>query len=318
LPYVFLAGDRNQRNRFNGMTGPEDERTVIRKELSAGARLRGALSVERPLQVAGVIHAYAAVMARRAGFRAIYLSGAGVANASYGIPDVGKTTLEDVLIDVRRISGACDLPLLVDADTAWDDPEGTVRAMIDAGAAGIHVEDQVPAKRCGHLPGKQLVSREEMCGRLKSAVKGKSDPDFVLMARTDAAAVEGLGQAIERAVAYREAGADMIFAEALITLEDYQKFVDAVGVPVLANITEFGKTPLFTVEQLRSAGVSMVLYPLSAFRAMNAAALRVFQALRQDGTQTRVVPLMQTRAELYEHLGYQTSPPETPPAEKSA
>lgn len=271
---------------------------------SAGARLRAALRAERPLQLAGVIHAYAAILAESAGFRALYLSGAGVANASYGVPDIGLTTLDDVLIDVRRITSATKLPLLVDADTGWDDPKTTVREMIREGAAGIHLEDQVEAKLCGHLPGKQLVSAKEMVTRLKAAVAGRTDPQFVIMARTDAAGVEGFDAAIERARFYHAAGADMIFAEALTTLAEYRKFTAAVKIPVLANITEFGKTPMFTTQELKSTGVRLVLYPLSAFRAMNAAALKTFQTIRTDGTQRRVVKQMQTRAELYEFLGY--------------
>jgi len=271
---------------------------------SPGARLRAALRAEHPLQVVGVIHAYAAVLAEGTGFRALYLSGAGVANASYGVPDVGLTTLDDVLIDVRRITRATKLPLLVDADTAWNNPRRTVREMIKAGAAGIHIEDQVEAKRCGHLPGKRLVSPQQMVARIQAAVAGRTDPTFVIMARTDAAAVVGLDAAITRAQLYRDAGADMIFAEALTKLEEYRKFTRAVKIPVLANLTEFGKTPMFTTRELKSAGVRLVLYPLSAFRAMNAAALKVFQMLRQDGTQRRAIKQMQTRAELYQFLGY--------------
>lgn len=271
---------------------------------SAGARFRAAAGGERPLQVAGVIHAYAAIVAEQAGFRALYLSGAGVANASYGVPDIGLTTLDDVLIDVRRITSATKLPLLVDADTGWGDPKRTVREMIREGAAGIHLEDQVEAKRCGHLPGKRLVKPAEMVGRLKAAIAGRTDPHFVIMARTDAAGVEGLDAAIARAKLYRDAGADMIFAEALTTLAEYREFTAAVQIPVLANITEFGKTPLFTVAQLKSAGARLVLYPLSAFRAMNATALKTYLAIRTDGSQRRVVKQMQTRAELYEFLGY--------------
>ena len=271
---------------------------------SAGARLRGALRAECPLQLAGVIHAYAAILAGGAGFRALYLSGAGVANASYGVPDIGLTTLEDVLIDVRRITCATKLPLLVDADTGWNNPRRTVHEMIRAGAAGVHIEDQVEAKRCGHLAGKQLVPARTMVARIRSAVAGKTDPSFVIMARTDAAGVEGLEAAIARARLYHDAGADMIFAEALTTLAEYRQFTDAVKIPVLANMTEFGKTPLFTVSQLKSADASLVLYPLSAFRAMNAAALTTYRAIRSDGTQRRVVARMQTRAELYEFLGY--------------
>jgi methylisocitrate lyase len=275
-----------------------------RRAAAPGAKLRAALRVENPLQVVGVVHAYAAILGEAAGFRAVYLSGAGVANASYGVPDVGRTTLDDVLIDVRRITRATKLPLLVDADTAWGNPRRTVRGMIRAGAAGIHIEDQVEAKRCGHLPGKQLVPPPQMVARIRAAVAGKTDPSFVIMARTDAAAVEGLEPAIARAKLYRDAGADMIFAEALTKLEDYQTFTRAVKIPVLANITEFGKTPLFTTDELKSAGVRLVLYPLSAFRAMNAAALKVFQTIREEGTQRPVVALMQTRAKLYEFLKY--------------
>lgn len=271
---------------------------------SSGSRFRTALAAERPLQIAGAVNAYAAMLAEHAGFRALYLSGAGVANASRGIPDLGFTTLDEVLTDVRRIVGATKLPLLVDADTAWDDPAKTVREMIAAGAAALHIEDQVDAKRCGHRPGKQLVPAEEMTARIKAAVAGKTDADFQIMARTDALAVEGLDAAIDRARHYVAAGADMIFAEACTELAQYEAFVRAVGVPVLANITEFGKTPLFTVDELRGAGVAMVLYPLSAFRAMNAAAVAVYRALREDGTQRAVVDRMQTREELYEILNY--------------
>ena len=274
---------------------------------SAGARFRAALQLEKPLQIAGVIHAYAAIMAGQCGFRALYLSGAGVANASYGLPDLGLTSLQDVLLDVRRVTAATNLPLLVDADTGWGSALGlqrTVREMIRAGAAAIHLEDQVAAKRCGHRPGKELVSAEEMCDRLNAAIDAKTDPQFVIMARTDAAAVEGLAAAIERARAYREAGADMIFAEALTSLEEYRTFCQAVEAPVLANLTEFGRTPLLTVKELASAGVSLALYPLSAFRAMNAAALEVYRAIRQEGTQRATVGQMQTRAELYQFLDY--------------
>ena len=263
------------------------------------------MRAERPLQIAGVIHAYAAILAARAGFRALYLSGAGIANASYGVADVGLTSLADVLIDVRRIARATKLPLLVDADTAWRHPKITVREMIRAGAAGLHIEDQVAAKRCGHLPGKQLVKPAQMVARIRAAVSGKTDPTFVIMARTDSAAVEGLAAAITRARLYQAAGADMIFAEALTTLAEYRQFTAAIKIPVLANITEFGKTPLFTTSELRSAGVRLVLYPLSAFRAMNATALDLYQTIRADGTQRRGVKQMQTRAELYEFLGYE-------------
>jgi methylisocitrate lyase len=269
-----------------------------------GSRFRAALAAERPLQIAGTINAYSALLAERAGFRAIYLSGAGVANASRGLPDLGLTTLEDVLIDVRRIVAATDLPLLVDVDTMWDDPAQTVREMIAAGAAALHLEDQVEAKRCGHRPNKQLVSTDEMVARIAPAVAAKTDPDFVIMARTDALAVEGLDAALERARRYCEAGADMIFAEACTTLAELAAFTRALGVPVLANITEFGKTPLFTVDELHEAGIAMALYPLSAFRAMSAAALAVYRTLRSDGTQRAVVDAMQTREELYEILNY--------------
>jgi methylisocitrate lyase len=274
---------------------------------SAGARLRAALAQERPLQVVGTINAYSALLAKRAGFRAIYLSGAGIANASFGLPDLGITSLNDVCEDVRRIAGATELPLLVDADTGWGaafNISRTVSDLIRSGAAGCHLEDQVQAKRCGHRPGKALVTAEEMVDRLKAAADGRTDREFVLMARTDAHAVEGQQKAIERAQRYVEAGADMIFAEALTTLDEYRQFTAAVRVPVLANITEFGKTPLFTVAELASAGVGLVLYPLSAFRAMSKAAEVVYGAIRRDGTQKSVVDYMQTRAELYEVLGY--------------
>src|SRR5580658_1563192 len=273
---------------------------------SAGARFRAALQLEKPLQIAGVIHAYAAILAGQCGFRALYLSGAGVANASYGLPDLGLTSLQDVLEDVRRVTSVTELPLLVDADTGWGSALGlqrTVREMIRAGAAAIHLEDQVAAKRCGHRPGKELVSAGEMCDRLKAAMDAKTDPAFVIMARTDAAAVEGLAAAIERARAYREAGADMIFAEALTSLEEYRTFCQAVEAPVLANLTEFGRTPLLTVDELASAGVSLALYPLSAFRAMSAA-VEVYRAIRQEGTQRGSVGQMQTREELYRCLDY--------------
>jgi methylisocitrate lyase len=271
---------------------------------SAGKRLRAALGKEMPLQVVGVIHAYAAILAEKTGFKAIYLSGAGVANASYGVPDIGITRLEDVLIDVRRIAHSTRLPLLVDADTGWGDPKKTVREMIRAGAAGIHLEDQVAAKRCGHLPGKQLVPASKMVARIRAAVAGKTDPAFVIMARTDAAANEGLDTAIRRACQYRDAGADMIFAEALTKLDQYRKFAEVLGIPLLANITEFGKTPLYSVTELASAGVRLALYPLSAFRAMNQAALEIYRAIRHQGTQKRMLKQMQTRAELYEFLKY--------------
>lgn len=275
-----------------------------------GSRFRDALRAESPLQIAGAINAYAALLAERAGFRALYLSGAGVANHSYGWPDIGRTELADVLIDARRITQRVSLPLLVDIDTGWDDPARTVREMAAAGVAAVHLEDQVPAKVCGHLPGKHLVSTDEMGARVRAAVSGKPEPSFVVMARTDAAANEGLAAALARAQAYVAAGADMIFAEALHTLEDYRAFTAAVRVPVLANLTEFGKTPLFTVEQLRSAGIALALYPLGASRAAAAASLDFYTTLRRDGTQQAVVSKMQTRADLYTTLGY-TPPKET-------
>jgi methylisocitrate lyase len=274
---------------------------------SAGRRFRAALDEEKPLQIAGVVNAYAAILAEKSGFRALYLSGAGVANASHGLPDLGVTSLNDVLEDVRRVTAAIALPLLVDADTGWGSALGiqrTVREMTRAGAAGIHLEDQVANKRCGHRPGKELVGTEEMCDRLKAAAAAKTDAEFVIMARTDAAAKEGVDAAIQRARAYIEAGAEMIFAEALTSLEQYAAFCRAVPVPVLANITEFGQTPLLTTTELGAAGVRMALYPLSAFRAMSAAALAVFRAIRRDGTQKNVVGQMQTRTDLYECLNY--------------
>lgn len=274
---------------------------------SAGARLRAALEQERPLQIVGAVNAYSALLAQAAGFRAIYLSGAGVANASFGLPDLGMTSLNDVCEDVRRISAATELPLLVDADTGWGGAFSIARTcsqLIKSGAAGMHLEDQVAAKRCGHRPGKELVPAEEMADRIKSAVDGRTDAQFVVMARTDAHAVEGQQAAVDRAMKYVEAGADMIFAEALTTLDEYRQFTSVVKVPVLANLTEFGKTPFFTVQELASAGVRLVLYPLSAFRAMSKAALEVYGAIRREGTQKSVVPLMQTRAGLYDTLGY--------------
>ena len=274
---------------------------------SAGGRLRNALAQERPLQVVGTVNAFSALLAERAGFRALYLSGAGVANASFGLPDLGITSLNDVCEDVRRISSATDLPLLVDADTGWGaafNISRTISDLIRSGAAGCHLEDQVQAKRCGHRPGKALVTSGEMVDRIKAAVDGRTDREFVIMARTDAHAVEGQQAAIDRACAYVEAGADMIFAEALTELDEYRQFTAAVKVPVLANITEFGKTPLYTVAELAGAGVQLVLYPLSAFRAMSRAAELVYGAIRSEGTQKSVVDRMQTRAELYEVLGY--------------
>jgi methylisocitrate lyase len=274
---------------------------------SPGAVFRAALAAEKPLQIAGAVNAYSALQARDAGFRALYLSGAGVANASFGLPDLGMTSLEDVLSDVRRITGAVDLPLLVDIDTGWGHAFNIARAiqeMARAGAAAVHIEDQVSAKRCGHRPGKELVAPGEMCDRIRAAVNAKPYPEFVIMARTDAAAVEGVAPAVSRARDYVAAGADMIFAEALGSLEEYRAFTEAVRIPILANVTEFGKTPLFTVEELRSAGVAMVLYPLSAFRAMSAAARDVYETIRRDGSQKSAVGRMQTREELYKVLDY--------------
>jgi methylisocitrate lyase len=276
--------------------------------MSAGTRFRAALQAEKPLQIVGTINAYTALLAEKAGFRAIYLSGAGVANASFGLPDLAMTTLNDVCEDIRRIASVSDLPLLVDADTGWGSAfmiGRTIREMTWAGAAGCHLEDQVAVKRCGHRPGKALVESAEMCDRLKSAVDGRIDDDFVIMARTDAHAVEGQQAALDRAAAYVEAGADMIFAEALTTLEEYRQFTDTINVPVLANLTEFGKTPMFTTTELEQVGVAMTLYPLTAFRAMAATALDVYKTVRQDGTQNAVIEKMQTRDELYDVLAYQ-------------
>jgi len=275
--------------------------------MSAGARFRAALEAESPLQIVGTINAYTALLAERAGHKAIYLSGAGVANASFGLPDLAITTLNDVCEDIRRIASATDLPLLVDADTGWGSAlmiARTIREMTWAGAAACHIEDQVADKRCGHRPGKALVEAAEMCDRLKAAADGRIDDQFVIMARTDAHAVEGQQAAIDRAAAYVEAGADMIFAEALETVAEYQQFTDVIKVPVLANLTEFGKTPLLTTTELGAAGVGMTLYPLSAFRAMSAAALNVYDTIKKDGTQQAVVDAMQTREELYDVLGY--------------
>ena len=275
---------------------------------SAGARLRAAVAAEKPLQVVGTINAYHARLAARVGYRAIYLSGGGVAAGSLGLPDLGISGLDDVLTDVRRITDTCDLPLLVDVDTGFGasafNIARTVKSLIKFGAAGMHIEDQVGAKRCGHRPNKELVSQQEMVDRIKAAVDAKTDREFVVMARTDALAVEGLQAAIDRACACVEAGADMIFPEAITELPMYRKFADAVKVQILANITEFGKTPLFTVEELRSANVALALYPLPAFRAMNAAALRIFEAIRKNGTQKDAVETMQTRDDLYDFLDY--------------
>ena len=276
--------------------------------MSAGKRFREALAQEKPLQVIGTINANHALMARRAGYRAIYLSGGGVAAGSLGMPDLGISGLEDVLIDIRRITDVCDLPLLVDVDTGFGasafNVARTTRSLIKAGAAAMHIEDQVGAKRCGHRPGKELVSAEEMADRIKSAVDARTDEGFVVMARTDALANEGLDAAIERAVKYVKAGADMIFPEAITDLPMYRKFADAVKVPVLANITEFGKSPLFSVEELRSANVAIVLYPLTAFRAMNKAASKAYETVRKQGTQKSIIADMQTREELYDVIEY--------------
>ncbi|MDN0077670.1 methylisocitrate lyase [Crenobacter sp. SG2303] len=275
--------------------------------LTPGARFREAVETEHPLQIVGAINAYSALLAEHSGFKALYLSGGGVAAASNGIPDLGITQPEDVLIDIRRITDVTELPLLVDIDTGWGGAFNiarTVRAVEKAGAAAVHIEDQVQAKRCGHRPNKAIVPQAEMVDRVKAAVDARRDDRFVIMARTDALAVEGLDAAIERAVACVEAGADMIFPEAMTDLAMYRRFAEAVKVPILANITEFGATPLFTTEELASSNVGMVLYPLSAFRAMSQAALNVYQAIRRDGSQANVVDTMQTRAELYEHLGY--------------
>jgi methylisocitrate lyase len=275
--------------------------------MSAGSRFRQALDEERPLQVPGTINAYSALLAANAGFKAIYLSGAGVANASFGLPDLAMTTLPDVCEDIRRITAATDLPLLVDADTGWGGAfmiGRTIREMTRAGAAGCHIEDQVGVKRCGHRPGKALVETAEMADRIKAAVDGKTDDQFVVMARTDAHAVEGQQAALDRSAAYVEAGADMIFAEALTTLEEYEQFTSAIDVPVLANLTEFGRTPLFTTDELAGVGIRMVLYPLSAYRAMSKAAENVYRSLREEGTQKSVIDTMQTRDELYDVLGY--------------
>jgi methylisocitrate lyase len=276
--------------------------------MSAGAKFREALKQERPLQIPGTICAYHALMAKRVGYRAIYLSGGGVAAGSLGMPDLGISNLDDVLTDIRRITDVCDLPLLVDVDTGFGvsafNVARTTRSLIKFGAGAMHIEDQVGAKRCGHRPGKELVSKDEMCDRIKVALDARADPAFVIMARTDALASEGLDRALERAKAYVEAGADMIFPEAITELAMYRKFAAAVKVPILANITEFGQTPLFTVDELRSADVAMVLYPLSAFRAMNQAALRAYQTVRKSGTQKALLPEMQTREELYDIIGY--------------
>ncbi len=275
---------------------------------SPGQAFRAALTKENPLQIVGTINANHALLAQRAGYQAIYLSGGGVAAGSLGLPDLGISTLDDVLTDIRRITDVCPLPLLVDADIGFGSSAfnvaRTVKSMIKAGAAALHIEDQIGAKRCGHRPNKAIVSKEEMVDRIRAAVDARTDPNFVIMARTDALAVEGLDAAIDRAQAYVEAGADMLFPEAITALSMYRQFADAVQVPILANITEFGATPLFTTDELRSANVAMALYPLSAFRAMNRAAEKVYNVLRQEGTQKSVIDIMQTRNELYESINY--------------
>jgi methylisocitrate lyase len=281
--------------------------THHQEDPSPGARFRAALEREKPLQVAGAINAYTARLAEATGFRALYLSGGGVAANSLGLPDLGISTMEDVLTDVRRITDATALPLLVDIDTGWGSAFNiarTIRSTIKAGAAAVHIEDQVGAKRCGHRPGKELVPAAEMVDRIKAAVDARTDPHFVIMARTDALANEGLQAAIDRAMAYVAAGADMIFAEAVTELPMYTQFRQAVGVPILANVTEFGQTPLFTRDELAAAGVDIILYCCAAYRAMNAAALKVYQAIRADGTQANVISLMQSRADLYRYLDY--------------
>ena len=281
--------------------------TTQRHPTSAGAKFRAAVAESQPLQVVGAITAYAAKMAEQTGFKAVYLSGGGVAANSLGIPDLGISTMEDVLIDARRITDAVQIPLMVDIDTGWGGAFNiarTIRSFIKAGVAAVHLEDQVGQKRCGHRPGKEVVSTDEMVDRVKAAVDARTDDDFVIMARTDAAAVEGIDAAIERAVAYVEAGADMIFPEAMKTLDDYRRFKAAVKVPILANLTEFGSTPLFTTDELRSANVDIALYCCGAYRAMNAAALNFYQTVMRDGTQKAAVETMQSRADLYQYLGY--------------
>jgi methylisocitrate lyase len=283
------------------------EEREITKKISQGALFRAAIKEEKPLQVPGAINAFAARLAERSGFRALYISGGGVAAGSLGIPDLGISTMDDVLTDVRRIADITDLPVLVDIDTGWGSAFNigrTIKSMIKAGAAAVHIEDQVQAKRCGHRPGKAIVSKDEMVDRIKAAVDAKTDPEFVIMARTDALAVEGFQSTIDRAGAFVDAGADMIFPEAITDLSMYEKFASSIKVPILANITEFGSTPLFTVDELGEAGVSIVLYPLSAFRAMSKAALKVYEDIRREGTQQGVISTMQTREELYDYLDY--------------
>jgi len=275
--------------------------------MSQGKKFRAAMASEKPLQIPGTINAYTALMAERVGYKAIYLSGGGVANASYGLPDLGMTSLNDVLEDVRRITAASSVPLLVDIDTGWGGAFNiarTIKDMTAAGAAAVHIEDQVAQKRCGHRPNKSIVSVTEMVDRIKAAVDAKTDPDFVVMARTDALAVDGMNAVVDRAGAFAEAGADAIFAEAMTEIGMYAPIVEAAGIPVLANLTEFGETPLYTADELAALDIAMALYPLSAFRAMNKAALNVYQAIRDEGTQTSVVDTMQTRMELYDFLGY--------------
>jgi methylisocitrate lyase len=277
------------------------------ENFSAGARLRAAVDQEKPLQVVGAINAYTARMAAACGFKALYLAGSGVAANSLGIPDLGISTMDDVLVDIRRITDVCSLPLLVDADTGWGGAFNigrTVKSFIKFGAAGLHLEDQVSSKRCGHRPGKEIVPQQEMVDRIKAAVDARTDPKFVIMARTDALAVEGMDSAIDRAIACVEAGADMVFPEAMTELSMYRRFKDAVKVPILANITEFGQTPLYTRDELATVGVDIVLHCCSAYRAMNAAALKTYQAIRRDGTQKNVLDTMQTRADLYQYLDY--------------
>lgn len=279
-------------------------------EPSPGLRFRNALRIERPLQIVGAINAYSAMQANRAGFKALYLSGAGVANASHGLPDLGITSLNDVLADAARITAACPLPLLVDIDTGWGTEltiQRAIRELERAGVAGIHMEDQVAAKRCGHRPGKQLVDIDEMQARLQAAISARHNPDFVIMARTDAVNVEGLEAAIARAEAYLAAGADMIFAEAVETLDDFRRFCETVRAPILANLTEFGRTPSFRLDELGSAGVSMALYPLTAFRAMNAAARMAYETVRKAGSQVSILGALQTREQLYEVLDYHSA-----------
>ncbi len=274
------------------------------KPKTAGQALRAALETEQPLQMVGAINAYSALLAEHAGFKALYLSGAGVANASYGLPDLGLTTIENVLEDIRRISAITDLPLLVDADTGFSDPAQTVERFIAAGAAGLHIEDQIEQKRCGHRPNKRLVSIDEMCDRISAAVAARSELGFIIMARTDAFAVEGMDAALQRIQRYIHAGADMIFPEAMTEIDHYRRITQNCNVPVLANITEFGQTPLFSIDELKSADVAIALYPLTAFRAMSKAALDTYTILRRDGTQSALLPNMQSRDELYLHLDY--------------